>query len=120
MAVWTCSSKGEMMEWIKRYWIEAVFGAVIAALGGAYRKIAKRLKARQTEDEAIKDGLLAILHDRLYTECSRHIDAGQIDLTAMKNIEYIYKAYHALGGNGTGTELYERVKALDLEKEEHR
>ena len=26
------------MEWIKRYWIEAVFGAVIAALGGAYRK----------------------------------------------------------------------------------
>lgn len=108
------------MEWIKRYWIEAVFGAVIAALGGAYRKIAKRLKDRQAEDEAIKEGLLAILHDRLYTECSRHIDAGKIDLTALKNIEYIYKAYHALGGNGTGTELYKRVKALDLEKEAHK
>ncbi len=33
------------------------------------------------------------------------------------NIEYLYRGYHALGGNGTGTELYERVKELKLKEE---
>ena len=26
----------------------------------------------------------------------------------------LYKSYHALGGNGTGTELYNRAKSLPL------
>ena len=33
---------------------------------------------------------------------------------AQENIEYLYKSYHALGGNGTGTELYTRAKSLPL------
>ena len=32
----------------------------------------------------------------------------------MKDFEYLYNAYHALGGNGTGTEIYERVKNLSI------
>ena len=38
-------------------------------------------------------------------------------MEALKNIEYLYNAYHALGGNGTGTELYQRVQKLPLEEE---
>lgn len=34
-------------------------------------------------------------------------------------IEYLYRGYHALGGNGTGTELYERVKELKLKEEQN-
>ena len=32
----------------------------------------------------------------------------------MRNLEYLYRSYHALGGNGTGTELYNRAKALPI------
>lgn len=39
---------------------------------------------------------------------------GSIDTSGLKNIGYLYKSYHALGGNGTGTELYNRAKALPL------
>lgn len=43
-----------------------------------------------------------------------YIEKGYIDLPGLKNIEYLYKSYHALGGNGTGTELYTRAKALPI------
>lgn len=39
---------------------------------------------------------------------------GSIDTDAMRNLEYLYRSYHALGGNGTGTELYNRAKALPI------
>lgn len=32
----------------------------------------------------------------------------------LTNIGYLYNSYHALGGNGTGTELYNRAKALPI------
>lgn len=72
------------------------------------------IKAQKEENKAIKNGLLAILHDRLYQACTHYIEKGYIDLPGLKNIEYLYKSYHALGGNGTGTELYTRAKALPI------
>ena len=42
------------------------------------------------------------------------IQQGWIDASGLKNLEYLYQSYHALGGNGTGTELYNRAKALPI------
>ena len=64
--------------------------------------------------QTIKDGLLAIMHDRLYQVCTYYIQQGWIDASGLKNLEYLYQSYHALGGNGTGTELYNRAKALPI------
>ena len=35
----------------------------------------------------------------------------------MRNLEYLYRSYHALGGNGTGTELYNRAKGLPIKND---
>lgn len=40
--------------------------------------------------------------------------AAYIDASGLKNLEYLYRSYHTLGGNGTGTELYNRAKALPI------
>ena len=98
-----------MWEFVIKYWLEVLFAAVVAAFGAAYRSLTKRLKAKSAEDTAI--------HDRLYNECTAWILRGYITVEALKNIEYLYSAYHALGGNGTGTELYNRVKALEIREE---
>ncbi len=58
-----------------------------------------------------------MLHDRLYQGCRYHIRNGEIADGEMKNMEYLYKDYHALGGNRTGTELYNRIKKLPLKEE---
>lgn len=58
--------------------------------------------------------MLAIGHDDLYRFSEFYIQTNQITLRELKNLEHIYNAYHALGGNGTGTELYERCKELPI------
>ena len=104
-----------MAEFIKQYWLETLFGLLLALLGAGYRSLSSRFKRKLKEQDAVKEGILAILHDRLYSECEALILKGDCDVEAMKNVEYLYNSYHALGGNGTGTELFERVKHLKLQ-----
>lgn len=113
-----------MIEFIIKYWLEVGFGLLCAAVGAGFKLVSKKLKERQAEEEArraeqeaLKEGVLALLHDRLYQGCRYHIHNGEIADDEMKNMEYLYKGYHALGGNGTGTELYERIKKLPLKED---
>lgn len=105
---------GPMHEFVAQYWLQWIFGIVTAVLAGAYSNLAKRLKTQKKENKMIKDGLLALLHDRLYQCCSQYLSEGSVDMDALKNLEYLYTNYHELGGNGTGTELYNRVKSLPI------
>lgn len=96
----------QILSYISAHWTEWAIG--LLGLGWGY------LVKKMTEYKTIKDGLLAIMHDRLYQSCTYYIKQGHIDMGGLKNIEYLYKSYHALGGNGTGTELYNLAKALPL------
>jgi len=103
-----------MWQFILQHLGELLFTGISGVLAAAYRRLSKRIKEQEQERQAIKTGLLAILHDRLYQACLHYISQGWIDDDGMKNLEYLYKSYHALGGNGTGTELYNRAKALPI------
>ena len=98
----TCKQPPEW-EFIVQYWAEWAFGL----LGTAIIAVAIKYKA-------LLDGVLAILHDRIYQACQHYIQQGYIDASGLKNLEYLYRSYHTLGGNGTGTELYNRAKALPI------
>lgn len=105
-----------MIAFIEEYWLGFLFGICVSALTAGVKYISTRKKKKVEEQALIKDGLLAILHDRLYQCCNFHIRNGEIADEDLKNVEYIYKSYHALGGNGTGTELYKRTQKLPLKK----
>ena len=60
--------------------------------------------------------LLAILYDRLFQLCQNYIAAKRISTEELKNLEHLYENYHRLGGNGTGTELYNRCCELPLKE----
>ena len=107
-----------MWQFIRQHLWEAAFTGITGALTAAYRRLTKRIKAQEDERKAIKEGLLAILHDRLYQACQFYLAQGWIDASGLKNLEYLYKSYHTLGGNGTGTELYNRAKALPIKQED--
>ena len=62
----------------------------------------------------LSQAVMAINHDRLYQACTFFILTGEITIDELKNLEYLYECYHALGGNGTGTELYEKCKDLPI------
>ena len=101
-----------MKQFIIQYWLEGIFGLAIAGLSFCFNILRKKYK----EQGQIKDGLVAILHDRLFQSGMYFIEKGEITLSALDNIEGIYNAYHNLGGNGTGTEIFERLKNLPLTK----
>ncbi len=62
----------------------------------------------------IKDAIVAILHDRLYQACRYYLSIGKIDEDGFANLKTMYNSYHGLGGNGTGTELYNRTCKLKI------
>lgn len=84
-----------MPEWIAKYWIQWAFGIITGAPGLAYKRLSAKVKkheeerqakakAQEAEMAAIKEGLLAILHDRLYQACTYYIALGHIDTAASK------------------------------------
>ena len=72
------------------------------------------VKSKHSSNKLIRDGVIAILHNKIYTLGKQYIERKYVTIEDMKDFEYLYNAYHALGGNGTGTEIYERVKNLSI------
>lgn len=103
-----------MIEFIAKYWLQWLFGIVAAALAAAWRSMAKWRKAKTAEDAATRKLLIALAHDALYTASMAALTRGEIDPDELDNIRMVYDAYHALGGNGTGTVLWERVQKLKI------
>lgn len=97
-----------MIEFIAEYWIEFILGLIVTGLSYLWKKI--------KEYEVLKKGLVAILHDRLIQSGMFFLNKGEISVLEFDNFESMYKAYHELGGNGTGTEIYERVGELEIKK----
>lgn len=106
-----------MPDWIVRYWGQWLCGITAAILAAVYKRLSGKLKKHMREEEALRQGLLAILHDRLYGRCTECLEAGKITTQALQNLDCVYSAYHALGGNGTGTQLYKRVQTLPIRSE---
>ena len=90
-------------------WISPLWRAIAAAIVGGMVAAIKRLWGRQG---AIESGVKALLHDRIYGEYAECMQKGYATVEDIRNIEYLYNPYHTLGGNSTGTELYNRIKKL--------
>lgn len=82
-----------------------------------FQKIKTSVEVNDRLTEELRIGVRALLHDRLYQGCRYFLKLGTINAAELSNMGRLYESYHQLGGNGTGTELYERVKRLPLSVE---
>ena len=114
-----------MIEFIQRYWLEVLFGGIVAILTAFVKHLSNILKKEREdrkkkseeeskEQELLKIAVLSLLHDRIYQVCQYHIQNGYVTVQDLNNLEYLYKGYSGLGGNGTGEALYNRCKALPI------
>lgn len=102
-----------MGDFILRYWLEFVFGLVALALTGGLRYLYKRYKTLKEENAAVKEGLCALIRAELIRSGEKYIKKGYCEIYAKDAYDKAYIAYHNLGGNGTMTELHERVMDLN-------
>lgn len=77
-----------------------------------YIDLNNRCDEFEKAQESLEIGVVAILHDRVYQACKHYLEQDSIDVEDLKNLEHLYDAYVAMGGNGTCKQLYARVCAL--------
>ena len=81
------------MDWILKYWIQELFALVIAVLTWCVRKLRKK----KTEYDVLREGILALLHDRLYQACSFFIARGWATLASWgygDHVERFFQRFH--------------------------
>lgn len=93
----------ELMEFLEKHW------HLIVAFVGAFGYLSKQVVA-------MRKGLRAMLRAdliRLYNKY--HDELGYCPLYVKQALEDEYKQYHALKGNGVGTNVYEALMNLPTE-----
>lgn len=87
--------------------VSAAVSSLVAALKAGGRKAIERTEADRALDEAMRAGMRALLWRELQLIHAHAADNGGMTVAERRHLESVYQAYHALGGNGTGTRLYE-------------
>ena len=103
-----------MWEFIAKYWLEALFGLIVAALTAGYAKISKRIKEANTRNQAIENGVRDILRMQILDNYERCKAAGTITVSRKDAIDSAYESYHALGGNGTITQVHNELMGMPI------
>ncbi len=97
-----------MQDFIVKYWPVALYALLVAAAGAGWRFIIKLLR----EQAALRDGMRALLRDRIIEVYNHSLDRGYCPIYARENLHALHKAYKALNGNGTADDLVEKADAM--------
>lgn len=97
-----------MLDFIITNWLQMISAALFAYLMSVIKK-------DKQEKKALRQGMRAILRDRIIQAYNHYLDKGYCPIYARENITNMYKAYHDLGGNGTITELYNKLMDMPTE-----
>ncbi len=95
-----------------KYWLEVLFGAVTAGLGGLYAGLSKRVRESRAREQAIAEGIKYLLMFQLRELGERYVKAGRCSTEEKHEYEKVYRCYNALNGNGTIRELKDQVLRL--------
>ena len=103
-----------MWEWLIKYWLEVLFGLVTAGIGIALRRISKALQKEKLRNQAIEDGVRDILRMQILDTYEKCTQAGKISVSRKDAIDSAYRSYHALGGNGTITQVHNEIMEMPI------
>ena len=104
-----------MWDFIIKYWVEFVFGLIVAGLSAAYAHLAKKFKAERAKNQAIENGLKGILRIQILDTYDKYVDAGRVISVSRKDaIGSVYRSYVALcesheDVDDTIKQLYEEI-----------
>ena len=103
-----------MLECIAKYWLEVLFGAVSTGVSVALRNVNKRLKEERERNQAIENGLRDVLRLQILDNYEKANSDGKISVSRKDAIDSAYKSYHALGGNGTITQIHSEIMEMPI------
>lgn len=72
------------------------------------------LQKYQTNKSLYNKAILIIMKIMMKQQYNVHMKNNHITLDDLEDFCSMYELYHSLGGNGTGTKMYEDVKKLEV------
>ena len=98
-----------MLDFIIKYWLEFFLGILSSGMVA----LAKTMRSQHEKNRLIGNAVEALLRDRIVQAHHYYAEVkGYCEVDDRRNIELMYSAYHALGGNDIATNLYQRILAL--------
>lgn len=95
--------------------ITAIVSSLASALVASIVASSKsRIKKEKQTMLALTSGLRALLWRELNDIHKEAISDGGMTPDERHNLENVYDAYHTIGGNGTGTRIYEEAMKLPV------
>lgn len=105
-----------MWDWFAKYWLETLFGIIVAGLSGAYAKLAQKFKVERAKNLAIENGLREMMRVQIldiYDQCI-HQD-NKISISKKDAVDSLFKSYVALGGdNGTVQNIHDLIMHMEI------
>ena len=90
-----------------------IISIVLSLVVGWLTASVKSIHARQAEERgrqrALEEGVQALLKNKLVEIYDIYKDFDEVPADTLESMDAIYKAYHGLGGNGTGTRLHQAI-----------
>lgn len=97
-----------IVENVIRYLVPTVLASMLTYL-------VTRTKEASKSSRAMEKGMRSILRRELKIMHRRHVIKGEpISIDDKDEATEIYTAYHDLGGNGTGTHMYQDIMELPI------
>ena len=107
-----------MWDFIVKYWLECLFGVVVAGLSAAYAHLMSKFKAERKKNKAIENGLRGILRMQILDTYDKCVENGKrISVSRKDAVGVIYQSYVALGDTVDDTikQLYEELIHMPIE-----
>ncbi|MFI3172822.1 MAG: hypothetical protein R3Y58_10745, partial [Eubacteriales bacterium] len=79
------------------------------------RKLTAEKRTKETEKEqGIQEGVVCLLRIQLIEYHAKYMELEKIPNYVYESFKSMYKAYHALGGNGLVTRMMEDIEELEI------
>lgn len=110
--------------WFKDFFNVAIGSVLVLLVRNIIKKLRERkalnkLVVQETNErfKVLENAMISLQHDRLYQLTEMYIMRGYVTLDELDNLEYIFKSYRELGGNGSGERRYQLVQKLPIMNE---
>lgn len=106
-----------MLDFVLKYWLEFLFGIIVASLTTAYASLVRKFKQEKAKNAAIENGLRGILRIQILDTYDKCVAEGKISVSRKDAIVSIYNSYCALGDDhvdDTIKQLYEELIHMSI------
>lgn len=93
-------------------WVTIITALISTTVGVVVTSIVGHFKSGRAKNKAMQDGLQCLLRAEMIRQHEKSTERGFCPIYAKDALRREYEAYHALGGNGVITDLYNDI--IDL------